>query len=64
MPKSSFYYVFNPNGYPPKHQHQNRQDAECEAERLVRANPNCSFFVCQVVREYLLPDGLQVIEYD
>jgi hypothetical protein len=58
----AFWLVWSPQGNSPTHQHETRQLADREAERLARTNPGRYFIVLQAVSGFLV-DNLYVTSY-
>ena len=46
---NKFWLVWNPQGSNPRYQHNSRQDAETEAERLALQCPGHAFFVLEAI---------------
>lgn len=44
-----FYYVWNPQGQPPRQEHADKKAAAAEAERLAKLNPGQVFFVIRTI---------------
>jgi len=47
--KKEIYVIWNPKGQNPRYKHTSLEDAEKEAERLAKANPNQEFYVLKAV---------------
>lgn len=54
--KKPFYLVWNPQGGAPTYQHPSYQDAQVEAKRLARANPDQTFFVLESISGHMKID--------
>lgn len=61
MSDSAFWFVWNPAGRAPQHQHASKHGAISEAERLARNNPGETFIVLESVCARTV-DGMQRID--
>ena len=61
--RRAFWLVWNPQGHAPTRQHDTRDSAKREAERLARANRGQRFIVLQSMSECVV-DEVQHIEHE
>ena len=62
---TDFYLVWNGEyGFPPRHRHPTRLDAQHEAERLAKANKGQSFYVLHAVSVSSTPKPVETVSLD